>query len=230
VTRPRPPALDAASLPLAAGALAERDADLARIVAERGLPPMWARPPGFATLLQIILEQQVSLASARAAYRRLSTLATPLTPARFLSLPDDALRAAGFSRQKASYARHLARALQHGALDLDALGGLDDETVRARLTSIKGIGHWTADVYLLMALLRTDVWPRGDLALAAATRAVKRLPAMPTAPELAHLSRAWAPWRSVAARLLWLEYLARRGRVSGPAADRDEVQRPFTRR
>lgn len=204
----RPAPLDDARLVAAAHDLAARDADLAAIVARWGPPPMWARPPGFSTLIYIILEQQVSLASARAAYDRLLALAGPLTPEGFLALDDAALRRVGFSRQKTAYGRHLAHALLSGQLDLDGLAGLDDDEVRARLLAIKGIGRWTADVYLLMALLRPDIWPVGDLALAAAVQRVKRLEQRPTGAMLAELGEAWRPWRAVAARLFWVHYLA----------------------
>lgn len=200
--------LDEARMAVAAHELAARDPDLAAIVARFGPPPLWARPPGFSTLIYIILEQQVSLASARAAYDRLLALADPLTPVSFLALDDAALRAAGFSRQKTAYGRHLAQAVLSGQLDLEALAGLDDEDVRARLTAVKGIGRWTADVYLLMALLRPDVWPAGDLALAAAVQRVKKLDRRPSGEALIEMGEAWRPWRAVAARLFWVHYLA----------------------
>jgi len=187
--------------------LANRDPDLARILAELGPPPMWGRTPGFPTLIHIILEQQVSLASARAAYERLLAIAAPLTPARFLALDDATLKAVGFSRQKAAYGRRLAAAVEEGRLDLDALHDLDDAAVRAELVAQKGIGPWTADIYLLMALRRPDAWPSGDLALAGAVQEVKCLPARPTPAEMAAISAAWRPWRAVAARLLWHHYL-----------------------
>jgi DNA-3-methyladenine glycosylase II len=168
---------------------------------------MWAREPGFPTLLHIILEQQVSLASAKAAYERLLATISPLTPSRFLELDDVKLKAIGFSRQKTDYGRNLARSILKGQLDLEALGPMNDETVRSELTKIKGIGPWTADIYLLMALLRPDVWPTGDLALAMAARRVKGLQQCPTPDQLNHIGTAWRPWRAVAARLLWHYYL-----------------------
>jgi len=169
---------------------------------------MWAREPGFPTLLHIILEQQVSLASAKAAYNRLLAAVSLLTPDRFLELDDAALKAIGFSRQKTAYGRDLALAIIEGRLDLDALEVMDDATARSELIKIKGIGLWTADIYLLMALRRPDIWPRGDLALAVAVQQVKRLPACPTSDELDELGAAWRPWRAVAARLLWHHYLS----------------------
>jgi DNA-3-methyladenine glycosylase II len=188
--------------------LAERDPDLARILADLGPPPMWAREPGFPTLIHIILEQQVSLASARAAYERLLAAAAPLTPLRFLELDDSTLKDIGFSRQKTGYGRGLAQAIVEGRLDLAALVGMDDGAARSALTQIKGIGPWTADIYLLMALRRPDIWPRGDLALAAAVQRVKGIDIRPTEDELEAIAAGWRPWRAVAARLLWHHYLS----------------------
>lgn len=188
--------------------LARRDPDLRRVVKRFGAPPMWARESGFSTLLHIILEQQVSLASARAAHSRLVEVASPLTPSRFLRLDDATLKAVGFSRQKTLYGRELARAIVDGILDLDALSSMDDAAVRSELIKIKGIGRWTADIYLLMVLRRPDIWPTGDLALAVAAQKVKRLEARPTQEDLNEMSEAWRPWRAVAARILWHYYLS----------------------
>jgi len=193
--------------------LTATDPDLAGVHARLGAPPLWARPTGFPTLVHIILEQQVSLASARAAFDRLlaagSPLGAPLTPEGFLRLDDDTLLAIGFSRQKRVYTRHLAEALIAGSLDLDALATLDDEHVRRNLTALKGIGPWSAEIYLLMALRRADAWPAGDLALAVAAQEVKRLDGRPDPAALTHLAEAWRPWRAVAARLLWHHYLSK---------------------
>jgi DNA-3-methyladenine glycosylase II len=161
-------------------------------------------------LLRTILEQQVSLASARAAYDKLLAIAAPLTPARFLELDDLELRAVGFSRQKARYGRELAAAIASGELDLDRLHELDDEAVAAALTRVKGIGRWTADIYLLLALRRPDIWPSGDLALALAVQQAIGLAATPAPPEMERIAEAWRPWRAVAARLLWHYYLSNR--------------------
>ena len=188
--------------------LSERDPDLNRILQDLGPPPIWARDPGFATLMHLILQQQVSLASAQAAYDRLLAVASPLTPARFLELDDAQLKAAGFSRQKLAYGRNLAQAVVEGRLSLSALGTMDDAAVRSALVQIKGIGPWTADIYLLRALRRPDIWPIGDLALAIAAQRIKRLPARPTPDELEAIGAGWRPWRSVAARLLWHYYLS----------------------
>lgn len=193
--------------------LAARDPDLAGIVARHGPPPLWDRPPGFPTLLHIVLEQQVSLASAQAAFDRLRAAADPLTPSRFLELTDAQLLAIGFSRQKARYGRALAAAIESGTLDLAALERLDDEAVHAVLQSVPGIGPWTSTVYLLMVLLRPDGWPVGDIALAESVGQVKGLGRRPDPGEVAELGEAWRPWRSVAARLFWHDYLSRRGRA-----------------
>jgi DNA-3-methyladenine glycosylase II len=190
--------------------LARRDPDLAQIIADWGPPPIWGRPPGFPTLLLIVLEQQVSLASARAAFTRLEATIGRVTPRRLLALDDAALRGVGFSRQKTAYARHLASAIVERRFRPAALEGLSDAKARAALIGLKGIGPWSADIYLLMALRRPDVWPKGDLALAVAAQAVKRLASRPTPDELDNLAAPWRPWRAVAARLLWHHYLSSR--------------------
>lgn len=208
---PGPAPLTEATLHQGVELLAARDPDLAAILHRWGMPPLWAREPGFPALILIILEQQVSLASARAAFNRLLAVATPLTPERFLQLDDETLRAVGFSRQKAGYSRHLAQALVSGELDLDNLARLPDDAARAALVARKGIGPWTADIYLLMCLGRPDIWPVGDLGLLVAMQTVKRLGQRPTALEMVELAEPWRPWRAVAARLLWHHYLSERG-------------------
>ncbi len=207
---PAPRLLTEQTLAAAVRRLARRDADLARVLGDYGPPPLWSREPGFPTLVHVILEQQVSLASARAAFDRLKALASPLTPENFLRLDDAALRRAGFSRQKSSYARRLAQAMEGGALDLDRLEHLPDAEAKAELLKLKGVGDWTADIYLLMALGRPDSWPAKDLALAVAAHEVKRLPARPTPQELETLGDAWRPYRAAAAHLLWHYYLNRK--------------------
>jgi DNA-3-methyladenine glycosylase II len=208
----RQPRLTQDVLLSAVAELAARDGDLAGIVARHGPPPLWDREPGFPTLVHIVLEQQVSLASARAAFDRLRAAIDPLTPARFLGLSDAQLLAIGFSRQKARYGRALAEVIESGALDLAALETLDDDAVHAALQAVPGIGPWTSTVYLLMVLLRPDGWPVGDIALAESVGEVKGLGRRPNASEMTELGEAWRPWRSVAARLFWHDYLARRGR------------------
>jgi DNA-3-methyladenine glycosylase II len=203
-----PPVLDEAGLLQGVNVLVARDIDLAAIAARFGPPPLWARATGFATLVHLILEQQVSLASAKAAFVKLQTALGEVEPHLFLTLSDDELKAIGFSRQKTRYARLLAQAVQGGQLDFAQLAELDDDGVRTVLTKLKGIGVWTADCYLLMALRRPDVWPHGDLALAVAWQRLKQLPARPSYAELGVLAERWRPWRAVAARLLWHNYLS----------------------
>jgi DNA-3-methyladenine glycosylase II len=190
--------------------LAERDEDLARIVSTLGPPPLWEREQGFHSLIHIILEQQVSLASAQAAYTRLEKAITPLSPKKFLGLTDEELKQIGFSRQKTRYGRELANAILDGRLRLSELAELEDGEAREQLMNIKGIGPWTADIYLMMVLGRPDIWPMGDLALEIAIQKVKGLPERPVPEEAKVLSDAWQPWRAVAARLLWHSYLSER--------------------
>jgi DNA-3-methyladenine glycosylase II len=191
-------------------ALAEVDHDLARIVQRHGVPPMWGRPTGFATLVWIILEQQVSIAAARTMFRRLGVeLGGRVTPEAVLRTGVDGLRAMGLTRQKARYCCELATRVVDGALDLGAVSRLPEPRARQALLEVPGIGQWSVDIYFLMALRRPDVWPRGDLALAVAMRDVKRMRAVPTRERQELIAARWAPWRSVAARILWTHYLAR---------------------
>ena len=194
-------------LPESISYLCTIDTDLNEIVSELGYPPLWAREPGFPTLIHIILEQQVSLASARAAFTKLVQAAGELTPERFMAFTDSELRVFGFSRQKKIYGRALSEAILDGDLDLDGLQSLEDGSVRDALVAIKGIGPWTADIYLLMALLRPDIWPSGDLALAKAVQHVKGLAEKPEPDALDEIAAAWKPFRAVAARILWNFYL-----------------------
>ena len=207
------PVLDDASLHLGVEALAARDSDLAGIVARHGSPPLWAREPGFETLVQIILEQQVSLGSAVAAVGRLRSAlgidaSVRLTPGAVLELGEGAMRAAGITRLKARYLVGLASDLTSRRLNLAAVAAASDEDASTALMTVAGIGRWTADIYLLMALGRPDIWPEGDLALAAAMRRAKRLAGLPSREEQRAIAAAWQPWRAVAARILWHAYLA----------------------
>ena len=190
------------------GVLGDRDPCLRAVLAAVGPPPFWVRDPGFPTLVHIILEQQVSLASARAAFERLQQAVSELSPVEFLKLDAPTLKWAGFSGQKAGYCANLARALTDGSLELETLQGADVRCVRSKLQEIKGIGQWTADIYLLMAQCRPDIWPAGDLALAASAQVLKRLDSRPTPDQLDAIGESWKPWRSVAARILWHHYLS----------------------
>ena len=187
--------------------LASRDPDLARTLDRLGPPPLWNREPGFPALVHIILEQQVSLASAEAAFDKLVARVGPLEPDPFLELDDPELKAIGFSGQKGRYCRELATAVLDASLDLTQMGSLSDHQVRTQLMKVTGIGRWTADIYLLMALGRPDVWPRGDLALHKAVQDLRAFEGRPSPSEFEELGEPWRPWRSVAARILWNHYL-----------------------
>jgi DNA-3-methyladenine glycosylase II len=195
---------------VAAQELAEREPLFAAVIARFGLPPMWDRPQGFGSLIHIMLEQQVSLASARAAFDRLTAAAGPPAAETFLRLDDGQLLQIGFSRQKTRYARALAAAIGDGSLALDRLAELDDDAVDRALRAVPGIGPWTASIYRLSALGRPDAWPAGDLALAVAIADLWHLPAPPAPPETIRRAEAWRPWRAVATRLLWQHYLGTR--------------------
>ena len=205
-------ALTELSLGKAAKQLARRDPDLAAILKQHGPPPLWARQPGFSTLVKIILEQQVSLASAASLFKRLKQNTVPFQPGRFLELGDVHLKSMGLTRQKTAYCLHLAESLVEKRLRLSQLGHLSDTEAKAALMEIKGLGAWSADVYLLMALRRPDIWPVNDLALEIAIQNVKCLPSRPNAKQLLEMAEAWRPYRSVAARMLWQYYLARRSK------------------
>jgi DNA-3-methyladenine glycosylase II len=202
------PSLTDRSLAAGARQLGRVDAHLGDVLARHGVPPLWGREPGFATLVQIILEQQVSLASGRAAFGRVLGVAGRMTPERVARLSESDLRGAGLTRQKAGYVRGLALSIVRGETDLDAIAGYEDEKAHAELVRLKGIGPWSADIYLLMALGRRDVWPRHDLALASAMREVKRLRSLPTPERQLEIAESWRPWRAVAARVLWHHYLS----------------------
>jgi len=191
--------------------LAAKDKDLARIIGERGYPPMWTRPGTFQTLILTILEQQVSLASAYAAFKRLRARTGTVTPAKLLALSDEELRACSFSRQKIIYARELANAILEKKIILRHLTAMPDEDIRSLLKSVKGIGDWTVDVYLMHALQRSDLFPLGDVALVNSLREVKHLPKDVSKEAMLSIAEAWRPHRTVAAMILWHEYIQKRG-------------------
>ena len=199
--------LTSKTLAQAAQELATRDETLARILATHGAPPMWRRPTGFSTLVHIILEQQVSLKSAKAMLLRLQSAIDPFTPERFVELGETHFRGLGVTRQKSAYLLHLSGSILNGELSLTRLSRMCDEEVRLALTRIKGIGSWSADVYLLMAMRRSDIWPAGDLALAVAVKELWKLQSKPTPDELERIAERWRPYRAVAARMLWQHYL-----------------------
>lgn len=194
----------------AARQLAKRDPDLAFILKNFGTPPLWSRRQGFSTLVQIILEQQVSLASAASIFARLRKSIIPFGPMRMIELGEGHLKSLGLTRQKTSYCLHLSQSLQENRLNLARLRRMSDAEAKAALMEVKGLGSWSADVYLLMALRRPDIWPAHDLALAIAITRLKQLKSRPTPDELFEMAEAWRPYRSVAARMLWQYYLAQR--------------------
>ena len=206
----KPPTLTSESLAAAAQSLASRDRSLASIYQVHGAPPMWARRPGFQTLLRIVLEQQVSLISARSMFNRLKSNIDLFTAEGFIEFGEQNLRALGVTRQKAHYCVQVARAFTNG--DLKKLARLSDEEAHAALLRIKGVGPWTANIYLLMALKRPDIWPDGDIALAAAAGRLQKMKARPSFTQLARMAERWRPYRSVAARMLWQYYLAEQNR------------------
>ena len=199
------------SLRQGARQLAAVDPDLGAVLGRLGEPPMWGRVPGFPTLIQIILEQQVSLAAARTMYRRLTGHLGTMTPEAVYAIQLSGLRNFGLTRQKAGYCFGLAARILDGSLDLSSVANGPDDRGRQILLAVPGLGAWSVDIYYLMALRRPDVWPQGDLALAVALREVKHLTDLPTKNEQQLLASHWAPWRSVAARILWAHYLAVRG-------------------
>jgi DNA-3-methyladenine glycosylase II len=195
-------------LAAALAGLSAADADLARAVATVGPLPDRRRAPSFETLIRILVDQQLSVAAANAIWSRLATAAAtnPVTPESLLRLRPARMRKAGLSRPKVTYCREIARAVASGALDLDRIGRMEDGEAMVELTTIKGIGRWTAEIYLLFALGRTDIWPAQDVALQHAVGQLKALTARPTVKEMDALAEPWRPHRGAAARLLWAYY------------------------
>lgn len=193
--------------------LALKDKHLKKIIEDYGYPPLWSRDATFSTLVHIILEQQVSLASAKAAMMQLEAFMDVITPEKFLLLSDTELRICYFSRQKIVYTRHLAKAIVEGSLQLEKLHFLSDREVIEALTKIKGIGAWTADVFLMMCLQRSDCFPIGDVALIKSMKEVKSFPADTSKEAIQALLQQWRPLRTIAAFLLWHAYLSKRGRT-----------------
>ena len=190
--------------------LAKKDKHLKSIIREYGYPPVWTRAANFQTLIHIILEQQVSLASARAALNKLKERLGTITPGKLLILSDQELKACYFSRQKIVYARSLAEAIISKRINLKKMSALDDAEIRQQLKTIKGIGDWTVDVYLLFALQRTDVFPLGDLAMVNALKEIKQLPVETSQEKLLSLAETWRPYRSIATMLFWHHYIQKR--------------------
>ena len=190
--------------------LAKKDKHLKQILQQHGYPPMWQRKPNFETLIHIILEQQVSLASAKAALNKLKEKIGIITPQKLLALTDAEMKACYFSRQKIIYARHLAWSMGNGELSIRKLINLPDDEIRNELKKIKGIGDWTVDVFLLMALQRADIFPVGDLAMMNSLKKTKQLPHHISKEEILEMSESWAPHRSIAAMIFWHAYIQER--------------------
>lgn len=188
--------------------LAENDDELASIIRSHGYPPMWNRPNTFETLVHFILEQQVSLASALSALNKLRERTGEVTPQKVLHLSDEELKACYFSRQKTGYVKYLAESVMNGQVDLEALVKMPNEEVRSTLTSVKGIGNWTVDVYLIFVLHRADIFPLGDLAAVNALKRVKHFPKDTHRDALLPIIDRWKPHRTIATMLLWHFYLS----------------------
>lgn len=191
--------------------LSKKDKDLRLIIDTHGHPPMWTRPATFQTLILFILEQQVSLASAYAAFKKLKQRIGFVTAAKILALSDAELRACYFSRQKIVYARELAKAVQSKQLNLKKLHAGHEDDIRHELKKIKGIGDWTVDVYLMHALQRTDLFPLGDIALVNSLKEIKQLPHHITKEEMLVIAEPWRPYRTIASMILWHAYIQKRG-------------------
>lgn len=179
------------------------------LVEEFGPPPLWQRTQSLETLVHVILEQKVSLASAKAVMLRVKELTPSFSPGDFLGIPESALRDAGVSERKVSYCRSIAAAMDSGELDLVSLRRCSDEEVMQELVKIRGIGPWTAGVYLLMAMRRADAWASGDRALVVSFAQCTESTNIPSYPELDQIAERWKPFRGVAARILWHAYLSR---------------------
>jgi DNA-3-methyladenine glycosylase II len=191
--------------------IATIDDEMRNVVHAYGPPPLWAREASFGTLVHIILEQQVSLASANAAFHKLTLhMDHAVLPEPYLQLDDEVLKAMGLSRQKMRYTRALAEAVLSGSLDLVALHQLPDDDVRTALCALPGIGNWTSDIYLSECLMRPDILPPGDIAMQEAFKVLKGLESRPNHALFVEMTEHWRPWRSVGSRLLWHFYLSER--------------------
>lgn len=206
--------LNKENLKAATHSLAERDAALGMVFEKYSYPPLWARTPTFSTLVHIILEQQVSLASANAAFAKLCTImeVSGVLPSDFLLLADADLQQAGFSRQKIRYTRILAERMVAEPDFLKKMEALDDAEAKVHLIQLKGIGAWTADIYLSECLLRPDILPKGDIALNEAFKQIKKLDKRPDYETLTAMTEHWRPYRSVGIRLLWHYYLCEKNK------------------
>jgi len=188
--------------------LAAADPELKYVIDTHGYPPFWSRPNSFESLVHIILEQQVSLASALAALNKLRERLQEITPARVLLLTDEEFKACYCSRQKAAYIKYLAEAIINGEINLEHFEETPDDEIRTKLTALKGIGNWTVDIYLMFVLHRADYYPIGDLAQVNALKRLKGLPISATREEIVAVAEQWSPYRTVASMILWHFYLS----------------------
>src|SRR6187551_2669646 len=202
---------DSANFKKICNKLCRIDKDLHAIIREYGHPPMWTRPATFQTLILFILEQQVSLASAYAAFKKLKERIGYVTPSKILSLTDEELRSCYFSRQKIVYARELAKAVQSKQLSLKKFSNAHEDEIRIELKKVKGIGDWTVDVYLMHALQRSDLFPLGDIALVNSLKETKQLHPHTTKEKMIKIAEPWRPYRTVASMILWHSYIQKRG-------------------
>ena len=202
---------DSANFKKICNKLCRIDKDLDSVIRKHGHPPMWTRPATFQTLILFILEQQVSLASAYAAFKKLKEKVGYVTPAKILSLTDEELRSCYFSRQKIIYARELAKAVQSKQLRLNSFLNAHEDEIRFELKKIKGIGDWTVDVYLMHSLQRTDLFPLGDIALVNSLKEVKQLHPKITKQDMMTIAEPWKPYRTIASMILWHAYIQKRG-------------------
>jgi DNA-3-methyladenine glycosylase II len=186
---------------------------LEQVIEKHGYPPFWHREPNFETLILTILEQQVSLASAASAFKKLKEKTGKIFPENLLSLSNEELKSCYFSRQKIIYARHLATAINEGILNLEELNTQQEEIIRTELIKIKGIGNWTVDTYLLMSLHRADIFPAGDLATVKSMKELKLVKPESSKEQLIDYMEKFRPYRSVATYLLWFSYIQKRNLV-----------------
>ena len=192
-----------AMLKLAVEDLSQRDPDLKKFYLATGLPELRSRPTGYGTLVKIICSQQVSTAAARAISGRLDAIATPMTPEIFLEIPEKIVKETGLSRQKIAYARGIAEAIINGHFSFRRIASLEDELAIGEMVKLKGVGRWTAEVYLLFALRRPDIWPADDLGIIKGLMGVKGLRSRPSPEYLMRIGEEYRPWRSAAARMMW---------------------------
>ena len=201
---------DSANFKKICNKLCRIDKDLHAVIRQYGHPPMWTRPATFQSLILFILEQQVSLASAYSAFKKLKERVGYVTPAKILSLTDVELRSCYFSRQKIIYAKELAKAIQSKQLRLNKFSNSHEDEIRVELKKIKGIGDWTVDVYLMHALQRTDLFPLGDIALVNSLKEIKQLHPHTTREDMLFIAESWRPYRTIASMILWHAYIKKR--------------------